>query len=58
MTKRKFLGVVFIILGLIILLTPFTPGSILLLVGADMLFGHKVKWWNNFKKRLKRFFSI
>ena len=57
MTKKKFLGVVFVILGLIILFTPFTPGSILLLIGADMLFGHRVKWWNGFKKRLKRFFN-
>ena len=57
---KKFWGVVFIILGLIILLTPFTPGSVLILIGADMLFGRRVKWWNDLKKRIKistRFFK-
>jgi len=56
---RKLWGMVFIILGLIILLTPFTPGSVLLLIGLDMLFGDKWLWWNQTKKRilvfLKRF---
>ena len=49
---RKFWGMVFIILGLIILLTPFTPGSVLLLIGLDMLFGDKWPWWNQTKKRI------
>jgi hypothetical protein len=55
--KKKFWGTIFVILGLIILLTPFTPGSVLLLIGADMLFGHRVKWWNNLKKKLKKHFG-
>lgn len=58
MTRKKFLGAIFLILGLIILLTPFTPGSILILIGADMLFGHRVRWWNNLKKKLARFLKF
>jgi len=34
---RKGLGVVFIILGLVALLTPFTPGSWLVLIGLELL---------------------
>ena len=48
---RKFWGTIFIILGLIILLTPFTPGSVLLLVGLDMSFGHKWPWWNKTREK-------
>ncbi|MBI2063106.1 MAG: hypothetical protein HYT61_02590 [Candidatus Yanofskybacteria bacterium] len=53
--NRKFWGTIFIILGLIILLTPFTPGSVLLLIGLDMLFGGKWSWWNKTKKKISAF---
>jgi hypothetical protein len=53
---KKIAGVIFAILGLVILLTPFTPGSILLLIGLDMLFGHKWPWWNRTKLKIMRFF--
>lgn len=34
---KKFLGVVFIIVGLAALLTPLTPGSWLILIGLELL---------------------
>jgi len=46
--SKKLLGWVFIIVGLVILLTPLTPGSVLLIIGADMVFGDNPEW-----KRLK-----
>jgi len=51
--KKKIIGIALIILSLIIILTPFTPGSAVGIIGLDMLFGHKVKRWNNIKKRIK-----
>jgi hypothetical protein len=53
--SKKLLGWVFIVLGLVIALTPFTPGSILLLIGADMAFGDYPRWIK-FKKKVKEFF--
>ncbi|MDO8669156.1 MAG: hypothetical protein Q7K65_02595 [Candidatus Buchananbacteria bacterium] len=55
---RRFWGIIFIVLGLVILLTPFTPGSILLLIGLDMLFGDKWPWWNKTKERVLARFKI
>lgn len=53
--NKKILGWILIVLGLIIVLTPFTPGSLLLLVGIDMIFGDKWQWWKKQKERfLKR----
>jgi len=52
---KKIVGWVFIILGLVIALTPFTPGSILLLVGMEMVFGDWPEW-QKFKKKVKGFF--
>ncbi|HEY4510371.1 MAG TPA: hypothetical protein VJJ73_00860 [Candidatus Paceibacterota bacterium] len=52
---KKLLGWLFIIIGLIIALTPFTPGSILLVIGADMVFsGHPE--WQKMKNKIKNFF--
>jgi len=34
---RKLLGILFIVLGLLALITPFSPGSWLLLVGLEIL---------------------
>jgi len=45
-------GLFLVILGILILLTPFTPGSILLVFGLDILLGHKVKWWVKTKKKI------
>ena len=54
---KKITGMILIFLGLVILLTPFTPGSILLLIGLDMVFGHKWPWWNRMKSKVSRFFK-
>lgn len=51
---RKLLGLFLVLVGTFILLTPFTPGSILLVIGLDLLFGNKVKWWVKIKKRIFR----
>lgn len=48
---KKAWGLFLVVVGTLILLTPFTPGSILLIIGLDILFGHKVKWWLKFKKK-------
>ena len=53
--KKKIVGWILIVIGLVILLTPFTPGSILLLIGADMVFGDWPEW-KNFKQKVKEFF--
>jgi len=54
---KKFFGVIFIIIGFLILVTPFTPGSILLVIGLDMVFGDRWPWWQRAKERLKLFFK-
>lgn len=47
----KITGVALIVLGVISLVTPFTPGSWLVfigleLLGFDLIFWHKIKrWW-------------
>ena len=55
MSKKKFLGWIFMIVGLVILLTPFTPGSVLLIIGADMVFGDNPEW-KKLKEKFKEFF--
>ena len=55
MSNRKFLGWVFMIVGLVILLTPFTPGSVLLIIGADMVFGNCPEW-KKLKEKVVKFF--
>ena len=52
---KKVWGVAFIIVGLVIALTPFTPGSILLVIGIDMVFGNRWPWWKRTKSKLLRF---
>ena len=48
---KKILGLIFLIVGILILITPFTPGSVILIIGLEMLLGHKIKWWTDFKKK-------
>jgi len=55
MVNRKLIGWVLIIIGLVIVLTPFTPGSILLVIGVDMVFGNWPEW-KKFKLKAKEFF--
>ncbi|MEK7138263.1 MAG: hypothetical protein AAB787_02015 [Patescibacteria group bacterium] len=54
---KKLLGVLFIVIGFFILITPFTPGSILLIVGIDMVFGDRWPWWNRTKISLYKFWK-
>jgi len=53
--KKKIVGWILIILGLVIVLTPFTPGSILLIIGMDMVFGDHPRWVE-LKQKAKAFF--
>lgn len=52
---RKIIGVVFIILGILALVTPFTPGSWLVFVGFGLL-GFKLVFKNG-KISLKKIFN-
>ena len=52
---KKIIGWLFIMLGLIIVFTPFTPGSVLLLVGMEMIFSDAPQW-KILKKKVKDFF--
>ena len=49
---RKCVGVILILIGLTALLTPFTPGSWLALIGLE-LFGIRLVFWEKIKSRLK-----
>lgn len=51
-TIRKVVGGILIAIGLIALLTPLTPGSWLIFVGAEML-GFELLLW----KRIKRWLA-
>ena len=53
--SKRFFGWLFIVLGLVIVLTPFTPGSVLLLIGVEMVFGDHPEW-KRLKQRAKEFF--
>ena len=55
---RKIFGFFLVIVGTLILLTPFTPGSILLVIGLDILLGHKVKWWTKIKKKIFTYIKL
>lgn len=57
-TKKKLLGWVLIAVGLVIALTPFTPGSILLVIGADMVFGDWPEWQKLKQKIKEKFWKI
>lgn len=56
---KKIIGIFLIIIGLLALVTPLTPGFWLFFVGLEfvgvrVLFGDKIKlWWQKFKLFLK-----
>ena len=54
---KKLLGLVLIIVGFVILVTPFTPGAILLIIGIDIVFGDKWLWWKRTKARILKFLN-
>lgn len=49
---KKILGVALIIIGILALLTPFTPGSWLAFIGLELL-GIRLMAWDRIKKYLK-----
>lgn len=48
---KKILGILLIILGLFIFVTPFTPGSWLFFVGLELL-GVRLVFWNKLQEKL------
>ena len=47
---KKIIGIVFLIIGLTALVTPFTPGSWLIFVGLEFL-GLRFLFWERIKNR-------
>lgn len=56
-TQKKIIGLLLFFIGVVILLTPFTPGSFLLLVGLQMIYGKELRWWLDIKNRLINLFK-
>lgn len=54
--KKKIIGWLLIVIGLAILVTPFTPGSILLLIGLNIVFGDDPRY-KNLKERVYNFLA-
>ena len=50
---RKAVGVILVIIGLISIVTPFTPVGFLLIVGLELL-GIRVLFWDKFKSWFKK----
>ena len=50
---KKINGVVFIVLGLLALFTPFTPGSWLIFIGLELL-GIRVLFWDKIKSKFAK----
>jgi len=47
---KKVGGILLIVIGLLALITPFTPGSWLIFVGLELL-GFRILFWNKIKLR-------
>jgi len=47
---KKIIGIIFIILGFVALVTPFTPGAWLLPIGLGIL-GIRIAFWEELKRR-------
>ncbi|MEK7630001.1 MAG: hypothetical protein AAB432_01280 [Patescibacteria group bacterium] len=45
---KKIIGVLLIIIGLLALVTPFTPGSWLIFVGSELI-GIRILFWKKIK---------
>lgn len=50
---RKTIGIFLIVIGLISIITPFTPVGFLLVVGLEIL-GIRALFWNKIKDRFKK----
>lgn len=47
---KKIIGILLVLIGLIALVTPFTPGSWLIIIGLELL-GFRMLYWNKIKSR-------
>jgi hypothetical protein len=47
---KKVIGIIFILLGIAALVTPFTPGSWLVFVGLELL-GVRIAFWEKIKTK-------
>ncbi|OGF20728.1 hypothetical protein A2316_02605 [Candidatus Falkowbacteria bacterium RIFOXYB2_FULL_38_15] len=50
---KKIIGAIFLLIGLIALITPFTPGSWLIFVGLELL-GIRFLLWDKIKNKFKK----
>ena len=53
---KKVIGFLLVMLGLIALFTPLTPGSWLIIIGAELL-GFRFLLWDKVKAFFKKFFG-
>jgi uncharacterized protein YqgC (DUF456 family) len=53
MGAKKTIGILLIVIGLLALVTPFTPGSWLIFVGLE-LFGFRMLFWDKIKLWLQK----
>ena len=51
---KKAIGILLIVIGLLALVTPFTPGSWLIFVGLE-LFGFRTLFWDKIKSRFQKY---
>jgi hypothetical protein len=54
MGVKKTIGILLIVIGLLALVTPFTPGSWLIFVGLE-LFGFRILFWDKIKSRFQKY---
>ncbi len=50
---KKIIGIVLIVIGLLALITPLTPGAWLIFVGLEFI-GIRLAWWTKIKQWLQR----
>jgi hypothetical protein len=51
-TVRKIVGVVFVVIGIISIITPFTPAGALFFIGLEIL-GIRFLFWDKIKRWFK-----
>ncbi|MEK7608677.1 MAG: hypothetical protein AAB495_03795 [Patescibacteria group bacterium] len=50
---KKTIGVLLVLVGLLALATPFTPGSWLVVVGLELI-GFRILFWDKIKARFRK----
>lgn len=53
---KKPIGILLIVVGLLALVTPFTPGSWLIFIGLEFI-GIRIVFWNKIKLWFKKYAS-